>query len=456
MGNYVYILECSDGSWYTGWTTDLEHRVKTHNSGQGAKYTRSRLPVRLIYSEEYETARQARQREYAIKRLTRAQKEKLVGRGDFETERMTEMNVEQFFDQVLTVRLTPDRRALDIIDQTLLPGTIRRINLETKEEIWEAIKKLRVRGAPAIGVSAAYGMAVLSPRIEAADFETFYAEFTALKDYLASSRPTAVNLFWALNRMDACAKKAGQEGRSLDEIRELLYREADAIQAEDVQISRNIGEIGFGLLKKLKKDGEPVGILTHCNAGTLATAKYGTATAPMYIALEHGWAGTDMHVYCDETRPLLQGARLTSFELNSAGITTTVQCDNMASLLMKSGKIDIIFVGCDRVAANGDAANKIGTSGVAILAKHYGIPFYVCAPSSTIDRATPTGDQIPIEMRDPDEVTQMWYKERMAPQGIDVFNPAFDVTDHSLITGMITEKGLCTDPYDKDFDRYGI
>ena len=366
------------------------------------------------------------------------------------------MNVEQFFDQVLTVRMTPDRRALDIIDQTLLPGTIRRINLETKEEIWEAIKKLRVRGAPAIGVSAAYGMAVLSSRIEAADFETFYAEFTALKDYLASSRPTAVNLFWALNRMDACAKKAGQEGRSLDEIRELLYREADAIQAEDVQISRNIGEIGFGLLKKLKKDGEPVGILTHCNAGTLATAKYGTATAPMYIALEHGWAGTDMHVYCDETRPLLQGARLTSFELNSAGITTTVQCDNMASLLMKSGKIDIIFVGCDRVAANGDAANKIGTSGVAILAKHYGIPFYVCAPSSTIDRATLTGDQIPIEMRDPDEVTQMWYKERMAPQGIDVFNPAFDVTDHSLITGMITEKGLCTDPYDKDFDRYGI
>ena len=366
------------------------------------------------------------------------------------------MNVEQFFDQVLTVRLTPDRRALDIIDQTLLPGTIRRINLETKEEIWEAIKKLRVRGAPAIGVSAAYGMAVLSSRIEAADFESFYAEFTALKDYLASSRPTAVNLFWALNRMDECAKKAGKEGRSLDEIRELLYREADAIQAEDVQISRNIGEIGFGLLKKLKKDGEPVGILTHCNAGTLATAKYGTATAPMYIALEHGWAGTDMHVYCDETRPLLQGARLTSFELNSAGITTTVQCDNMASLLMKSGKIDIIFVGCDRVAANGDAANKIGTSGVAILAKHYGIPFYVCAPSSTIDRATPTGDQISIEMRDPDEVTQMWYKERMAPQGIDVFNPAFDVTDHSLITGMITEKGLCTDPYDKDFDRYGI
>ncbi len=366
------------------------------------------------------------------------------------------MNIEQFFEHVLTVRLTPDRMALDIIDQTLLPGEIRRIRLETKEEIWEAIKKLRVRGAPAIGVSAAYGMAVLSARIKAADFESFYKEFTQLKDYLASSRPTAVNLFWALGRMDDCARKAGQEGKSVSEICALLYKEADAIQAEDVQISRNIGEIGFGLLKDLKKDGKSIGILTHCNAGTLATAKYGTATAPMYIALEHGWAGTDMHVYCDETRPLLQGARLTSFELNSAGITTTVQCDNMASLLMKSGKIDIIFVGCDRVAANGDAANKIGTSSVAILAKHYGIPFYVCAPSSTIDLNTPTGDQIPIEMRDPDEVTQMWYKERMAPEGIDVFNPAFDVTDHSLITGMITEKGLCTDPYSEAFARAGI
>ena len=366
------------------------------------------------------------------------------------------MSTEQFFEQVLTVRLTEDRKALDIIDQTLLPGTIRRIRQETKEAVWEAIKKLRVRGAPAIGVSAAYGMAVLAAQMEAEDFGAFYLEFTKLKDYLASSRPTAVNLFWALNRMDDCARKAGEEGKSLDEIKELLYREADAICAEDVQISRNIGEIGFGLLKNLKKDGKPVGIMTHCNAGTLATAKYGTATAPMYIALEHGWKGSDMHVYCDETRPLLQGARLTSFELNSSGITTTVQCDNMASILMKSGKIDIVFVGCDRVAANGDAANKIGTSGLAILAKHYGIPFYVCAPSSTIDLKTPNGDQIPIEMRDPDEVTEMWYKERMAPEGVDVFNPAFDVTDHSLITGMITEKGLCTDPYGEAFERAGI
>ncbi len=366
------------------------------------------------------------------------------------------MNTEQFFEQVLSVRLTPDREALDIIDQTLLPGTIRRIQLGTKEEIWEAIKKLRVRGAPAIGITAAYGMAVLSAKTKESDFSAFYKEFKELKEYFASSRPTAVNLFWALDRMDRCAREAGEAGKSIPEICSMLYEEADAIREEDVQISRNIGEIGFGLLKDLKKDGKPIGILTHCNAGTLATAKYGTATAPMYIALEHGWAGSDMHVYCDETRPLLQGARLTSFELSSAGITTTLQCDNMASLLMKSGKIDIVFVGCDRVALNGDAANKIGTSSVAILARHYGIPFYVCAPSSTIDLKTPHGGQIPIEMRDPDEVTQMWYKERMAPEGIDVYNPAFDVTDHSFITGMITEKGLCTEPFGEAFARAGI
>ena len=228
------------------------------------------------------------------------------------------------------------------------------------------------------------------------------------------------------------------------------------LREEDIQISRGIGGIGFGLLEELKQEGKEIGIMTHCNAGTLATAKYGTATAPMYIALEKGWPGTAMHVYCDETRPLLQGARLTSFELYNAGITTTLQCDNMASILMQSGKIDIIFVGCDRVAKNGDAANKIGTSGVAILAKYYKIPFYVCAPTSTIDMDTPTGKEIPIEMRDPDEVTQMWYKERMAPEGIHVYNPAFDVTDHSLITGIITEKGMCRAPFEEAFKALGV
>ena len=360
-------------------------------------------------------------------------------------------DTDSFFEAVLTVKLTPDRQALDIIDQTLLPGTVKRILLRSQEEIWEAIKKLRVRGAPAIGVSAAYGLAVLASRIETAQTGDFLARLHEIKEYLASSRPTAVNLFWALNRMEALA--VSLKDKTPDEIKERLYEEAEAIRNEDVAISRGIGEIGHELLAKIKKPGKPVGILTHCNAGTLCSAKYGTATAPMYISLEHGWAGEDMHVYCDETRPLLQGARLTAFELSSAGITTTVQCDNMASILMKSGKIDIIFVGCDRVASNGDAANKIGTSGVAILAKHYGIPFYVCAPSSTIDMNCPTGDQIPIEMREADEVTEMWYKERMAPRNVDVFNPAFDVTDHRLITGIITEKGLFSGNYEEEFRK---
>lgn len=364
------------------------------------------------------------------------------------------MSVEDFFEKVISVRLTPDKSAVDILDQTILPGTIKRTHLRTKEEMWDAIKKLKVRGAPAIGVAAAYSIAVLASQIEEKNYDAFYKKFSEHKAYLASSRPTAVNLFWALNRMDATVK--ANSNKSVDEIKKILFDEADRIREEDIQISRGIGEIGFNLLKQLKKDGKEIGILTHCNAGTLATAKYGTATAPMYIALEKGWKGTDMHVYCDETRPLLQGARLTSFELYNSGITTTLQCDNMVSALMKAKKIDIVFVGCDRVAKNGDAANKIGTSGVAILAKHYGIPFYVCAPSSTIDTATPTGEQIPIEMRSHDEVTEMWYKERMAPEGVDVFNPAFDVTDNSLITGIITEKGLCHAPYDKAFEALGL
>lgn len=363
-------------------------------------------------------------------------------------------SLDDFFEKVITVKWGPEKKSVDIIDQTLLPGTIKRIQLETAEELYESIKKLRVRGAPAIGVAAAYGMAVLSNTYDTADFDAFYAAFEKDKDYLASSRPTAVNLFWALKRMESCVKT--NKDKPVAEIKRLLYEEAQNIRDEDVAISRNIGEIGFGLMKDLKKEGRPLGILTHCNAGTLATAKYGTATAPMYMALEGGWAPEAMHVYCDETRPLLQGARLTSFELCHSGIPTTVQCDNMASLLMKSGKIDIIFVGCDRVAANGDAANKIGTSGLAILAHHYGIPMYICAPSSTIDMDTPTGDEIPIEMREPDEVKKMWYKEPMAPDGVDAFNPAFDVSDHTLFTGIITEKGLCHAPYREAFEAIGI
>lgn len=345
-----------------------------------------------------------------------------------------------------TVKLSENREYLEILDQTLLPKTVKVLNIGKLEDIWEAIKVLRVRGAPAIGVTVALGIALCSSKLETKDINEFEKEFLKMKDYLASSRPTAVNLFWALNRMEKTFNK--NKDKSISEIKEILFKEAENIRQEDIQISRNIGEIGLTLLH------EGDGILTHCNAGTLATAKYGTATAPMYLALEKGLK--NLRVYCDETRPLLQGARLTSFEMFNAGIDTTLICDNMASIVMKKGLIDIVFVGCDRVARNGDAANKIGTSGVAILAKHYGIPFYVCAPSSTIDMDTACGDDIPIEERNPEEVTTMWYKERMAPEGVKVYNPAFDVTDHSLITGIITEKGLCTAPFDKAFEKLGI
>lgn len=348
--------------------------------------------------------------------------------------------------QLDTVRLSADRTHLEILDQTLLPNTVKVLSVSRIEDIWEAIRLLRVRGAPAIGVCAGYAIALTASRIETGDQEQFCREFVKQKEYLASARPTAVNLFWALNRMEGVVRAS--LARPVAEIKERLFAEAQAIRDEDVAISHSIGEIGFSLLRH----GD--GILTHCNAGTLATAKYGTATAPMYAALEHGW--TDLRVYCDETRPLLQGARLTAFELHSAGIDTTLICDSMASITMKRGLINIVFVGCDRVTRNGDTANKIGTSAVAILARHYGIPFYVCAPSSTIDMSLETGDQIPIEERPPEEVTEMWYTERMAPEGIKVCNPAFDVTDHSLITGIITERGLCRPPFATAFEALGI
>lgn len=345
-----------------------------------------------------------------------------------------------------TVRLSEDRSCLEILDQTLLPGTVKVLRLEKIEDIFEAIRFLRVRGAPAIGVCAGYAMALAASHIDEEDYESFLAGFLEKKTYLAGARPTAVNLFWALDRMERVLRENAD--MPVPEIKERLFAEARAIRDEDVAISRRIGEIGFSLMKP----GD--GILTHCNAGTLATAKYGTATAPMYVAWERGMR--DFRVYCDETRPLLQGARLTAFELHDAGIDTTLICDNMASAVMQAGRVKLVFVGCDRVARNGDAANKIGTSGVAILAKHYGIPFYVCAPTSTIDPAIATGAEIPIEERESSEVTEMWYQKRMAPEGVKVYNPAFDVTEHTLISGIITERGLCRAPYDKAFHELGI
>ena len=343
--------------------------------------------------------------------------------------------------------LTEDGRRVRLLDQSQLPNREVWLELEEPEELAEAIRTLRVRGAPAIGVFAAYALYVLARRL--ADRAPVEAAFrTRLREWaagLAATRPTAVNLRWALERMLA---RADRTAGPPEQIVQVLERECRAIHREDGEMCRRIAEHGLTLV------GEGDGILTHCNAGTLATAKYGTATAPIYLALEQGWQ--DLRVYCDETRPLLQGARLTAFEMQAAGVDTTLLCDNMASLLMKRGKVNIIFVGCDRVARNGDAANKIGTSGVAILARHYGIPFYVCAPSSTIDMSIADGDGIPIEERAAEEVTEMWYKERMAPEGVKVFNPAFDVTDHSLITGIITEKGLCRAPYEDAFRSLGI
>ena len=340
-----------------------------------------------------------------------------------------------------TVKLLGD--ALVIIDQTLLPNEVKYLSLRETPEICEAIRLLRVRGAPAIGVAAAFGAYLAAYYAPDAGLENTFLDAC---DQLAASRPTAVNLFWALDRMRSAFAKVS--AKSPDEIRSALRAEAQAIMDEDIEISRSIGRFGLGLLRP------GMGILTHCNAGTLATAKYGTALAPVYAALDAGLSS--LRVYCDETRPLLQGARLSAFEMVSAGVDTTLLCDNMASSLMKAGKVDIIFVGCDRVARNGDAANKIGTSGVAILAAHYGIPFYVCAPSSTIDPAIATGADIPIEFRSPEEVTELWYQKRMAPEGVKVYNPAFDVTDAALITGIITERGLVRAPFEEGFAKLGL
>ena len=335
--------------------------------------------------------------------------------------------------------LDEENGAVIIIDQTKLPGRTELIKLKTAQEIWEAIYLLKVRGAPAIGVTAAFGIYLLARQIETNDFEEFYSEFCRQKEYLDSSRPTAVNLSWALKRMEGVCVKAGREdGRTVEAVKELLRREAIAIKEEDVEVCRRIGEYGLTLVKP----GD--GILTHCNAGQLATSKYGTATAPIYLGEEKGY---HFKVFADETRPLLQGARLTAYELHSSGVDVTLICDNMSASVMARGWVQAVFVGCDRVAANGDTANKIGTSVVAAVARYYNVPVYICAPTSTIDMDTPTGADICIEQRPAEEVTEMWYQERMAPEGVAVFNPAFDVTDHELIAGIVTEYGIARAPY---------
>lgn len=338
-----------------------------------------------------------------------------------------------------TVSIDLENNAVVIIDQTKLPNEVVTKNLRSPKEIWEAIYKLEVRGAPAIGVAAAFGIFVIAKDLSKSyldDEEGFFKAFRENADYLNSSRPTAVNLSWALKRMSGVLESHRGESRELQ--LKALEQEAITIRDEDIKVCRKIGENGVTLIK----DGD--GILTHCNAGKLATVRYGTATSPIYVAQEMGW---HLRVYCDETRPLLQGARLTAFELFESGIDTTLLCDNMSSALMKEGKVNAIFVGCDRVAANGDTANKIGTSVVAAVAKQYGIPMYIAAPTSTIDMECLTGEDIVIEQRDGKEVTDMWYEKPMAPKGVKVYNPAFDVTDHSLIAGIVTEYGVAKAPY---------
>ena len=299
-----------------------------------------------------------------------------------------------------------------------------------------------MRGAPAIGICAGYGMYVLALREQSEDPAAFLAALERKGEYLVSSRPTAVNLAWAVRRMLGAARAAAD--RSVAEIRGLLLRECLAIHDEDIGMCRRISEYGLSLVKP----GD--GILTHCNAGPLATSKYGTAIGPILLGRERG---IEFKVFADETRPLLQGARLTAYELQRAGVDVTLICDNMASLVMKNGWVQACFVGCDRIAANGDFANKIGTSGVAILAKHYGIPFYTLGPRSTIDMDCPTGAEIRIEQRDGEEIRSKWYAEPMAPQGVKCFNPAFDVTDHELLTAIVTDRGVVYPPFDVNLKK---
>ncbi len=308
---------------------------------------------------------------------------------------------------------------LRLLDQTRLPNEETYLDCRDVQAVWDAIKRLSVRGAPAIGIAAAYGCVIGAQR----------GDFTEAADHLATSRPTAVNLFWAIDRMKRVNTAAS----------DALLAEAKAIHAEDEAMCRRIGEHAVTLIREAASGlAAPPGLLTHCNAGALATGGIGTATAPMYLAHEQGIPFT---VYADETRPLLQGARLTAWELGRAGIDVTLICDDMAAHVMREGRINMVITGADRIAANGDAANKIGTYNVAILAQHHGIPFYVAAPSSTFDMSIPDGSHIPIEERASEEITE-GFGRRIAPPEVKTYSPAFDVTPNELITAIICEKGV--------------
>jgi len=319
---------------------------------------------------------------------------------------------------------------IELVDQTLLPEQFEYIECNTLKEIWDAIKMLRVRGAPAIGIAGAMGVLLGIKNAHVDTSEELLEAVRQAKGYLEASRPTAVNLAWAMERVEKVA--AGNLDLPVDKLTRRLFNEVQDIVKEDKDTCRSIGHNGARLLR----DGDTV--LTHCNAGGLATADYGTALAVLFAAKEQG---KDISAYADETRPLLQGARLTTWELQQAGIPVTLICDSMAAVVMRQGRINAVIVGADRIAANGDVANKIGTYGLSVSAREHGVPFYVAAPTSTFDLALKDGTRIPIEERDPEEVT-CWGGRRTAPEGTQVYNPAFDVTPAGNVTAIITEKGI--------------
>lgn len=334
-----------------------------------------------------------------------------------------------------------DRGELYLLDQTRLPLEVIGEHQETIEQVHASIRALKVRGAPAIGVAAAYGLLVgLESELDRSPAD-FIELLTSRAEYLNGSRPTAVNLRWGLDRMLGVARE--NSSLSTRELHDRLVEEAIRIHDEDRELCRSIGEHGAPLIRSGQ------GVLTHCNAGSLATSEFGTATSPMYVAHREG---VDFRVYADETRPLLQGARLTAWELQRSGIDVTLITDNTAAHLMSKGLIDLVITGADRVAANGDVANKIGTLGVAILARHFELPLYVAIPYSTIDFDMPTGEGIPIEERDPAEVTSFG-ERRTAPPEVQVRSPAFDVTPHELVAGLITERGLVFPPFEENLRR---
>jgi methylthioribose-1-phosphate isomerase len=371
--------------------------------------------------------------------------------------------------------ITWNGQVVQLLDQTKLPLEQVYVDVTNEKQMWHAIRDLVVRGAPAIGVAAGFGVYLGVRDYRGPELFGFYDRLNEVADYLVSARPTAVNLPWAIGRMRKAAREAGRDSfgasrpqDAIEVVKKRLLEECLAMAEEDIKASKAIGEHGLGLIRKIasrkkkQRHGQdargthgghgqdarateqrPIEVLTHCNAGGLATVQYGTALAPIYVGAEQGMK---FHVWSDETRPLLQGSRITAFELQANGIPVTVICDSMAASVMAEGKVDAVIVGTDRVAANGDVANKIGTLSVAISARHFGIPFYVAAPTSSIDMRLKSGAEIPIEHRPPEEISEGLGRQT-APEGSDIYNPAFDVTPAELVSAIITEKGVIKAPY---------